>query len=209
VLNLVRREDKDRLFQEIHRVLRRGGRAAISDIVSDEDVPESLQRDPELWSGCISGALREDRFLEAFEEAGFYGISVASRSDAPWRTVEGIEFRSLTVVVYKGKEGPCFDRKQAAIYRGPFREAVDDDGHRFRRGARTAVCEKTFRILSSEPYRAHFDLVEPLVPVPPEEASPFPCGKGAVLRDPRETKGAGYAVTTAADAACSPDGGCC
>jgi ubiquinone/menaquinone biosynthesis C-methylase UbiE len=210
VLNLVRAEDKSRLFLEIHGVLRRGGRAAISDIVSDEDVPERLQRDPELWSGCISGALREDRFLGAFEAAGFYGIRVAARAETPWRTVEGIEFRSMTVVAYKGKEGPCLDRKQAVVYRGPFREVRDDDGHEFRRGVRTAVCEKTFEILSREPYRAHFDRVEPRGPVPPEDARPFPCTKGALVRHPRETKGADYSLTTEADGPwCSPEGGCC
>ena len=56
VLNLVRSDDKQRLFDEIHRALERGGRAVISDIVCDEDVPPALQADPELWSGCISGA---------------------------------------------------------------------------------------------------------------------------------------------------------
>jgi arsenite methyltransferase len=110
VLNLVRPADKRALFAEIHRVLRRGGRAVISDIVCDEDVPEHLQQDPELWSGCISGAFREDRFLEAFEEAGFYGIEVIERQQQPWQTVEGIEFRSLTVVAYRGKKGVCLDR---------------------------------------------------------------------------------------------------
>ncbi|MES2572216.1 MAG: methyltransferase domain-containing protein, partial [Verrucomicrobiota bacterium] len=60
VLNLVEARAKHRLFEEIHRVLRDGGRAVISDIVSDEEVPLELQTDPELWSGCISGALTED-----------------------------------------------------------------------------------------------------------------------------------------------------
>ena len=83
VLNLVQPDAKRQLFAEIFRVLRRGGRAVISDIVSDEDVPAHLQRDPELWSGCISGALREDRFLDAFEEAGFYGITLAERGQDP------------------------------------------------------------------------------------------------------------------------------
>lgn len=207
VLNLVRPDDKTRLFTEVFRVLRPGGRAVISDIVSDEDVPDHLQRDPELWSGCISGSLREDRFLQAFEEAGFYGITLAARGNEPWRTVEGIEFRSVTVVAYKGKEGPCFDRKQAVIYRGPFREVRDDDGHVLRRGVRTAVCEKTFRILSREPYRSHVEPIEPRVPVSPEEAPPFPCAKGALVRDPRETKGADYLATTGA--VCSSAGGCC
>jgi arsenite methyltransferase len=214
VLNLVRPEDKETLFREIFRVLRRGGRAVISDIVSDEDVPAHLQADPELWSGCISGAYREDLFLRAFEEAGFYGISILGRQQEPWQTVEGIEFRSMTVVAYKGKQGPCLEQKHAVIYRGPFRLVEDDDGHTLHRGVRTAVCEKTFRILSQEPYRAHVELVPPRVLVPIDEAPPFPCTGGVLWRDPRESKGTDYRITTEAPSTkCSPkngsNGSCC
>ena len=75
VLNLVENGDKRRLFEGIHRVLRHGGRAVISDIVSDEPVPQEMQSDPELWSGCISGALTEDGFLQENEvEAVFVGV---------------------------------------------------------------------------------------------------------------------------------------
>lgn len=210
VLNLVKPGDKARLFDEIFRVLKRGGRAVISDIVSDEDIPDRLQNDPDLWSGCLSGALREDRFLSAFEDAGFHGIEMTSRATDPWRTVEGIEFRSVTMTAWKGKQGPCMDHKHAVIYRGPFKEVVDDDGHVIRRGVRTAVCEKTFQILTREPYRASFEPVEPLVRVTAAEAKPFPCQGGALLRDARETKGEDYALTTeAAGPVCSPDSGCC
>lgn len=212
VLNLVKPEDKKQLFREIHRVLRRGGRAIISDIVSDEDIPERLQCDPELWSGCISGSMREDLFLQAFEEAGLYGVTVLERAAEPWRTVEGIEFRSLTIAAYKGKEGPCWDQKHAVVYRGPFREVVDDDGHVLQRGVRTAVCEKTFQIYAREPYREHVDLVEPRVLVPLEQAPPFPCAKGHLRRDPRESKGEDYRVTTEANgSACGANGSksCC
>lgn len=209
VLNLVRADDKRRLFDEILRVLRRGGRAVISDIVCDEDVPERLQRDPELWSGCVSGALREDRFLEAFEEAGFYGVTMIERDETPWRTVEGIEFRSVTVVAYKGKDGPCVDKKHAVVYRGPFREVTDDDGHTLRRGARMAVCEKTWEIYSREPYRTHLELIAPRVLPTDEEARPFPCDAPGLRRDPRETKGDDYLVTTDAVPACGPGSSCC
>jgi arsenite methyltransferase len=213
VLNLVGPEDKRQLFSEIFRVLRRGGRAVISDIVSDEDVPQQLQQDPEFWSGCISGAFREDLFLQAFEDAGFYGITILERQDEPWRTIEGIEFRSMTVAAYKGKEGPCWDQKHAVTYRGPFRQVEDDDGHVLKRGIRTAVCGKTYRIYSQEPYRSQFDLVPPRVPVSQEEARLFPCGHGYLRRDPKETKGAGYSVTTEARASvCVPGNGnasCC
>src|SRR6266702_40958 len=73
VLNLVEPKSKRQLFEEIFRVLKKGGRAVICDIVSDEPVPDELQDDPELWSGCISGALTEEGFLATFENAGFYG----------------------------------------------------------------------------------------------------------------------------------------
>jgi arsenite methyltransferase len=212
VLNLVKPADKQKLFSELYRVLRRGGRAVISDIVSDEDVPDHLKADPDLWSGCISGAFREDLFLEAFEQAGFYGVSLLERQREPWRTVEGIEFRSVTVAAYKGKEGPCRDQKHAVVYRGPFKKVEDDDGHVLRRGIRTAVCEKTYNIYSQEPYGLHFELVPPRVLIPLEEAPPFPCGRGTLKRDPRETKGEDYRVTTEAAECCTGDGaegGCC
>ena len=63
VLNLVNADDRKHMFRSIYRVLKKGGRVAISDIVSDEDVPPEMCNDGNLWSGCISGAWREDRFL--------------------------------------------------------------------------------------------------------------------------------------------------
>jgi arsenite methyltransferase len=208
VLNLVRAEDRRQLFAEVFRVLRLGGRVAISDIVSDEDVSEDLQDDPELWSGCISGAFREDRFLKAFEEAGFYGIQVAARQSEPWRTVEGIEFRSLTVVAYKGKQGPCWERNQAVVYRGPFKKVEDDDEHVYYRGERMAVCDKTFRLLQQEPYAGQFHFIEPRDSVPPEKASRFDCSRPK-HRHPRETKGQDYDATTESAGACTEGGTCC
>ncbi len=206
VLNLVADIEKHQMFREIHRVLRRGGRAVISDIVSDERVSDEMQRDPELWSGCISGALTEHGFLKAFEDAGFYGVRVLERQEEPWQTVEGIEFRSLTVEAFKGKEGPCLERNQAVIYRGPFKEVLDDDGHLMERGRRYAVCDKTYQIYKQAPYKGQFDFVEPRVQIPLEEAGPFDCAN-TVERHPRETKGEGYKLTTDADACCGPD--CC
>jgi arsenite methyltransferase len=209
VLNLVQSSDKRQLFSEIFRVLKRGGRAVISDIVSDEEVPRELRNDPVLWSGCISGAYREDLFLKAFENAGFYGIRILDRDARPWRTVKGIEFRSVTVEAFKGKEGVCLERNQAVVYRGPFREVLDDDGHRIRRGVRHAVCDKTYRIYSREPYRSHFVQVPPRKGIPLARAGEFHCGR-TEPRHPRETKGLKYKRTIPVDnngSSCGP--GCC
>ena len=208
VLNLVETNEKASLFGEIYRVLRDGGRAVISDIVSDEPVPEEMQSDPELWSGCISGALTEHAFLEAFEAAGFHGIRIVERQVEPWRTVSGLEFRSLTVEAFKGKDGPCWERRQAVVYKGPFKEVLDDDGHSMERGRRYAVCDKTYQLYRREPYRDAFEFIEPLTPVPMGEAQPFDCSR-TPTRDPRETKGRDYDVTTdAVEPCCGPDG-CC
>lgn len=197
VLNLVETRMKRQLFAEIFRVLKRGGRAVISDIVSDEDIPLDLQNDPMLWSGCISGAYTEQGFIEAFAEAGFHGIEVLKYDTAPWQTVAGIEFRSVTIQAWKGKQGPCFERNQAVIYKGPFRKVLDDDGHAMERGKRYAVCDKTFQLYQQAPYREHFAFIEPRLSISPETAHPFDCHR-TELRHPKETKGQDYNATTEA-----------
>ncbi len=161
VLNLVDANEKERLFAELFRVLKVGGRAVISDIVSDEQVPDELQNDPELWSGCIAGALELQEFLLAFEQAGFHGITLVSMQEEPWQTVEDIEFRSATVIAYKGNdlERASDDDEPVAmvIYRGPFARIQDERGHVFERGEATMVTELTLETLTREPYVDHFD----------------------------------------------------
>ncbi len=207
VLNLVENRLKKQLFEEIFRVLKTGGRAVISDIVSDEEIPEHLQNDPYLWSGCLSGAYTEEGFLKAFEEAGFYGIEVLKRDDAPWQTVEGIEFRSVTIQAWKGKQGPCFERNQAVVYNGPFLKVLDDDGHAMERGKRYAVCDKTYNLYKKPPYAEFFSFIDPLTDIPLAEAKPFDCTRTAI-RHPKETKGQDYNATTEA-ANCREGGECC
>ena len=208
VLNLVEGGQKEQMFREIHRVLARGGRCAISDIVSDEDVPLAMQNDPELWSGCISGAMREDRFLQAFTDAGLYGVEIASRAAEPWAVVEGIEFRSLTVLAWKGLEGPRMEHNEAVIYKGPWSQVQDDDGHVYRRGERTAVCRKTYELMSSEPYAGQLEPVPSLVPVSEQDAMQFDCRRDN-LRTPQETKSGAVRSDALPDSCCEPSDSCC
>jgi arsenite methyltransferase len=97
VLNLVRPEDKAQLFQEIWRVLKPGGRAVIADIVCDTAPTDAIRSDPELWSGCIAGAFQAEDFLGAFTQAGFERVEILERREEPWRVVDGVVFRSMTV----------------------------------------------------------------------------------------------------------------
>ncbi|MGH3934347.1 MAG: methyltransferase domain-containing protein [Pseudonocardiaceae bacterium] len=209
VLNLVAHEHKQRLFAKIFRVLRRGGRAVISDIVSAVPVPEHLRADPELWSGCISGAFQEEAFLAAFEQAGFYGIQMIKRDATPWRVVEGVEFRAVTVVAYKGKQGECRDHGQAVIYPGPFKAVLDDDEHMFLRGVPTAVCAKSFAIYAREPYAGHFELLEPAEPVDPVTAPLFDCAPPATLTAPGPAPAVRREISGLISPGCQPASGCC
>ncbi len=208
VLNLVRPQDKRQLFAEMYRVLKRGGRVAISDIISDEPVPEHLAQDPNLWSACVSGAFQEEEFLRAFEEAKFYGIRIEEFRSEAYQTVEGIEFRAITVTAYKGKEGPCVERNQAVIYRGPWKQVVDDDGHTLERGARMALCDKTFKLYSQPPYAGQFILVPPREEIAVEDAGPFDCARDH-KRHPRETKGVEFKATQLSGSVCGPGSNCC
>ena len=194
VLNLVHDDHKPQLIREIYRVLKTGGRIAISDIVSDEVVPDSLRADPELWSGCISGAFQEGELLRELESAGFYGISIDKWEQEPFAVVEGIEFRSLTVTATKGKEGPCWEGNRAVIYRGPWKRVVDDDGHTLERGQRVAVCDKTYDILTSAPYAGETIGILPRIAIPDADRDFFDCTR-TPIRDPSESKGEDYHET--------------
>ncbi|WP_461575917.1 methyltransferase domain-containing protein [Sulfuricaulis sp.] len=199
VLNLVREEDKPRMIREIHRVLKPGGRLAISDIVADDAVPERLKADKELWSGCISGAFQEQDFVHAFVDAGFAAVKLDKWDEQPWRTIEGIEFRSVTVTAVKSEGNICLDRGHAVIYRGPYAEVRDEEGHIFPRGERIAVCERTYRQLTEGAYRGEFIGIAPATP---KEARPW-CAPPGTKRPASETKSGGHV------SACAPDARCC
>lgn len=146
VLNLVKPEDKKHLFKDMFRVLRPGGRAVISDIVCDIDPTPEILADPELWSGCISGAFREDLFQEMFAEAGFIGMEILVRQEEPWQIIDGVEFRSMTLRAWKPREADLNMEtpRRHVVYRGPWKTVTDDKGRTFERGLRTPVSEREF-----------------------------------------------------------------
>jgi ubiquinone/menaquinone biosynthesis C-methylase UbiE len=68
--------DKDRVLGEAFRVLKPGGRFAISDVVVRGEVPAEIRRSMELWVGCIAGALEENEYREKLARAGFESIEI-------------------------------------------------------------------------------------------------------------------------------------
>ncbi|HCE09538.1 MAG TPA: methyltransferase, partial [Oxalobacteraceae bacterium] len=108
-------------------------------------------------------AFGEQEFLQAFIDAGFTAVKLDKWDAQPWQVVEGIEFRSVTLLASKGHGKECIDRGHAVIYRGPFAEVRDEEGHVFPRGERMAVCERTFRFLTEGPHQDSFIGITPAV----------------------------------------------
>ena len=112
--------------------------------------------------------------------------------------IEGIEFRAVTLVAFKGYGKECIDRGHAVIYRGPYAEVRDEEGHVFPRGERIAVCERTFRALTEGPYRRHFIGIEPRVLTEPVAW----CAPPNTRRSPAETKGGRQVIECGGEKCC-------
>jgi arsenite methyltransferase len=68
--------DKDRVLRETFRVLKPGGRFAVSDVVVRGDVPDEVRRSMEMWVGCIAGAFQDHEYIGKLAKAGFDGIDI-------------------------------------------------------------------------------------------------------------------------------------
>lgn len=152
--------DKPRVFGEMWRVLKDHGRILISDIVSETPVPPHLKTNAQLWGECIVGALTQEEFLAELERAGFYGLEVLKKTY--WKDVEGYPFFSVTVRGYKfEKTAGCVFKGHRAVYLGPAKAFIDEEGHMFPRNEPYEICTDTVAKLSNLPYAGMFAVLEP------------------------------------------------
>jgi MoaA/NifB/PqqE/SkfB family radical SAM enzyme/SAM-dependent methyltransferase len=94
---------KLRVFSEVLRALRPGGRMVISDVTAGDAVPEQVKFNPRLKGECIGGAMTRDELLRLLTKVGF--AEVRTISETPWRKVEGVQFYSDTVAAVKPRGG--------------------------------------------------------------------------------------------------------
>jgi SAM-dependent methyltransferase len=99
VINLS--SDKDAVLREAFRVLKPGGRFAVSDVVVRGEVPADMRRSMELWIGCIAGALEESEYVAKLRAAGFQEVDIE-----PWRVYDGL---------YEGRFASAFIRARKPL----------------------------------------------------------------------------------------------
>jgi len=118
----------------------------------------------------------------------------------PWRVVDDIEFRSVTITAIKGEGTPCLDYGHAVIYRGPYASVTDDENHVYPRGARMAVCERTYLFLTeSSAYADDFIGIESA-----QKQEPVPyCAPAGTRRRTAETKSGAHNTGCNDDSCCS------
>ncbi len=73
--------EKQRVFDEAARVLRSGGTLAVSDIISEQRMPDSIKSDADLWAACIGGAAEEDSYTEMIDDAGLEVTDVVENNE--------------------------------------------------------------------------------------------------------------------------------
>lgn len=146
VINLLDDLDKPAVFREIARVLRPGGRFAISDNVSNIPVPESVKNDRVLWSACYAGVLQEQAFYAQLEAAGLVDVRIEVRNPEPALTVEDLIFYSITVT---GRKPETTEQTSRVMYRGPLKAVVGESGKIYRRGAIETLAAKDAHLAAS------------------------------------------------------------
>jgi len=87
--------DKGAVYGEVFRLLRPGGRFAVSDVVSEEELPESVRSDPAAWAACYGGSIPEADYLAAITGAGLRDVEVVRRT-APYEK-GGVRVLSITL----------------------------------------------------------------------------------------------------------------
>ena len=131
-------ESKRRVFQEIFRVLKPGGRLVISDVVTESEPPPAVRADHQLAGECIGGAMVQDYLLALLRDMGFVHVRIVKRF--PYRVVLGHSFYSLTYTAWKPALMP---EKAELIYAGPFAALVSGSGCFLPLGKRIAAALAT------------------------------------------------------------------
>jgi catechol 2,3-dioxygenase-like lactoylglutathione lyase family enzyme len=158
-----------RALAEAFRVLRPGGKVLVHALVADRPFPGGFPRLPGV-AALVKRVPPEAEPAQALKAAGFVGLHLVKLSEAPWFRHDGVEMRELKLAGRKPAAAPE-DRTRWVLYKGPFRQAADDEGNVYPRGRRVAVSAATWELLRDGPAAGQFAFLDA------DEGTAGPCGR--------------------------------
>ncbi|MEQ8847826.1 arsenosugar biosynthesis arsenite methyltransferase ArsM [Botrimarina sp.] len=158
LFNIFKSDHLAQALAEARRVLKPGGRLAMSDPITPEPLPDHLRDDERLRAACLSGCQTLGDYCRAITDAGFGQLEVRQRR--PYRVLDRVGYglerhvllESIDVVavnVPTPDDGPCVFTGKTATYAGPDADFDDGKGHRLPKGVPQAVCDKTAAALAA------------------------------------------------------------
>jgi len=168
VINLS--ENKEKIFKEIHRILKPGGELYFSDIFTNRRIPEKYQLDKELIGECLAGALYIEDFRRLLSSVGFKDYRIVDNSAVTinnqkvQKKLGMIDFSSLTIRSFKlDFEDICENYGHTAYYLGTIEQSPHqftlDNHHIFSTGLPMPICGNTAKMLSETRYKDHFNII--------------------------------------------------
>lgn len=136
--------DKRRVFLEVLRVLKEGGRLVVSDIVTDEPIPPAMKNDEQYRGECLGGAMQQEELLAMLRATGFTALELIKRF--PYRLEGEVQFYSLTFRAWK----PKTPAEVEVIYRGPFAAVTTEEGELLLKGRRQRISTTAAQTLGDD-----------------------------------------------------------